>query len=209
MKTSIKVSIKVLRIIVIFFVKVNFSIIFIFSIRRNTIFSRMNIIFFNDTGNVIFKRIFSGEDYLCFCDRRVTSYLQEKNIIFTEYSENIMFPRTFWERSSFIFRLRSKVIFLGEKIPFFLIIKERSYSSVIFFGNTVFSEHLEKESMAFRVVLKIEERHRIFTFFGILKMSQLWMHLDLGKKLHTLLNILIANLWFFREANRCINGLTF
>ena len=33
------------------------------------------------------------------------------------------------------------------------MIQERSYSCVIFFGNTIFSEYLEKENMAFRAVL--------------------------------------------------------
>ena len=40
----------------------------------------MNIIFFNDTGNVIFKCIFSEEDHIGFFDRRVMSYLKEKEI---------------------------------------------------------------------------------------------------------------------------------
>ena len=33
------------------------------------------------------------------------------------------------------------------------MIQERSYSSAIFFGKTIFSEHLEKENMVFRAVL--------------------------------------------------------
>ena len=33
------------------------------------------------------------------------------------------------------------------------MMQERSYSCVIFFGNTIFSEYLKKENMAFRAVL--------------------------------------------------------
>ena len=47
-----------------FFIKINFFIIFNFSIRRNIICSRMNIIFFSDIGNVIFKCILLEEDHL-------------------------------------------------------------------------------------------------------------------------------------------------
>ena len=56
-------------------VNVNFFIIFNFFVRRYTIFSRMNIIFLHDTGNVIFKCILAGEDHACFFDRRVISSL--------------------------------------------------------------------------------------------------------------------------------------
>ena len=56
-------------------IKINFFIIFNFSIRRNIICSRMNIIFFSDIGNVIFKFILLKEDHLCFFDGNVISYL--------------------------------------------------------------------------------------------------------------------------------------
>ena len=40
------------------------------------------------------------------------------------------------------------------------MIQERSYSSAIFFGKTIFSEHLEKENMVFRTVETERERER-------------------------------------------------
>ena len=69
-----------------FFIKVNFFVIFNFFIRRNTIFSRMNIIFLNDTGNVIIAT-FLTEGCIIFVGKR--------NSIFTEYTENIIFPCIF------------------------------------------------------------------------------------------------------------------
>ena len=54
-----------------FVIKVNFN----FSLRRNTIFSRINIIFFNETGDVIFKCFFWGEDHLFIFDRGIVLYL--------------------------------------------------------------------------------------------------------------------------------------
>ena len=41
----------------------------------NVIFSRMNIIFFSNTGNVIFRCIFLVKDHLCFFNRKVISHL--------------------------------------------------------------------------------------------------------------------------------------
>ena len=50
----------------------------------------------------------------------------------------------FRERSSFIFHLMGKIIFMEKEISSFLIIQERSYSSTNFFGMTIFSGRLEK-----------------------------------------------------------------
>ena len=67
--------------------------------------------------------------------------------IFSEHLKKICFHVLFWERSSFIFRLKNKTIFSGKRNIIFQIIKqERSCSSAIFFGKTIFSEHLKKIS---------------------------------------------------------------
>ena len=42
---------------------------------RNTIFSRMNIIFFCDVGDATLRCIFSGQEHLCFFARRAMSRL--------------------------------------------------------------------------------------------------------------------------------------
>ena len=73
---------------------------------RITTFSRINIIFFSVVGNVTFRCIFSGEDYLCF--------FWQKDIIF------VTFIRTYRKYiSMYFFR---KVIFnfsSKEKISLF------------------------------------------------------------------------------------------
>ena len=73
---------------------------------RITTFSRINIIFFSVAGNVTFRCIFSGEDYLCF--------FWQKDIIF------VTFIRTYRKYiSMYFFR---KVIFnfsSKEKISLF------------------------------------------------------------------------------------------
>ena len=79
-----------------FFTKVNFFSIFNFPIRRHVIFSRMNIIFFNDTEDVILQCILSGEDHLCFFWQKGSIiFLEKRNTIFIEYAENTISPCTF------------------------------------------------------------------------------------------------------------------
>ena len=60
------------------------------------------------------------------------------------YSHVFFFFFFFRQRSSFIFRLMGKIIFMEKEISSFLMIQERSYSSAIFFGKTIFSGRLEK-----------------------------------------------------------------
>ena len=49
-----------------FLIKITLFIIFNFSIRRKTIFSKMDITFFNDTSNVIFQCTFLGDIIFTF-----------------------------------------------------------------------------------------------------------------------------------------------
>ena len=163
----------------------------------------MNIIFFSDAGNAIFKCIFREKAILLFWQESNFMFVGKRNTIFTEYTEDIIFPFifwerpsfhfpprkrnaifpddtrkiifqcdffgktifsehlkkisyfhvVFWERSSFIFRLKNKIIFSGKRN----IIFPDDTRNIIFqwgcFGKTIFSEHLEKENMAFRAVV--------------------------------------------------------
>ena len=140
----------------------------------------MNIIFFSDAGNVTFKCIFSGEDYLCF-------FWQKGNIIFVTFihiHKNIIFPSIFWERStfphitkkiifqydlffkkkhyislyffrerpSFLFRLKNKIIFSGKRNIIFSDNARKIIFQRNFIGKIIFPEYLEKENMIFRAV---------------------------------------------------------
>ena len=79
-------------------------IIFNFYVKKNTIFSMMNINFFNDTGNVIVQCIFSGEDRLfLFWQKSNIIYVRKRNIIFTEFTENIIFIMYFLKKIMFNF----------------------------------------------------------------------------------------------------------
>ena len=88
---------KVQRTIEIFFIKVNFFI------RRNTIFSRMNIIFFNDTRNVILKCFLVWENHLCFFGGRLKSYLLEKEIPSLPKTQKISYFYEFFHKDNFHF----------------------------------------------------------------------------------------------------------
>ena len=59
----------------------------------------------------------------------------------------------FWERPSFIFRLKNKIIFSGKQN---LIFTDNTRKIIFpcdcFFGKTFFPEHLEKENMTVRAV---------------------------------------------------------
>ena len=89
----------------------------------NIIFSRMSVIFFSDAGNVIFKCIFWEKDIFYFFNGGVTQCLQEEEI---PYFPNMQ--KTSKQKQG----------------PSFLMIQERSYSSMVFFGKAIFSEHLKK-----------------------------------------------------------------
>ena len=67
--------------------------------------------------------------------------------IFRENLQKIScFHVYFWERSSFVFRLKNKIIFLGKRNITLLITQERSYSSTIFFWKTTSPENLQNIS---------------------------------------------------------------
>ena len=98
-----------------------------FSVRRkNIIFlGKRNAIFPDDRRKVIFQCDFFGKT------------------IFSEHLKNISYFHVFfWERSSFIFRLKNKIIFSGKS---FLMIREKLYSSVIFLEKSTFQNIWKKE----------------------------------------------------------------
>ena len=65
--------------------------------------------------------------------------------IFSKSLKKISYFRVFfWERSSLIFRLGCKIIFLGKKKWSFPIIQERSYSSAIFLERPSFQDVWQK-----------------------------------------------------------------
>ena len=84
---------------------------------------------------------FLGEDYLCF-------FWHKGNIIFVTfihiYIKYHIHLHFFWERSSFIFRLKNKIMFSGKKIPSFQIIQKRMIFQWDFLGKIIFSEYLKK-----------------------------------------------------------------
>ena len=118
MKTPMKVSIKVQRIVG----------------TLSRMRSRMSI---------TFKCIFSGEDHLWF-------FLQKGNIIFVTFIHiyrKYHISMYFLRKIIFHFPSKEKIsYFLEKEIPSFQMPQERSYSSAIFFGNTIFSGHLKKIS---------------------------------------------------------------
>ena len=73
--------------------------------------------------------------------------------IFSESLKKISYFRVFfWERSSFIFSLRYKIIFLEKRNIIFLNNTRKIIFQRNFFGKTIFSVRLEKENMVFRAV---------------------------------------------------------
>ena len=74
--------------------------------------------------------------------------------IFSEHLKKISyFQIFFWERSSFILCLKNKIIFSGKRNIIFPDNTRKVIFQCDFFGNTIFSKHLEKENMVFRAVL--------------------------------------------------------
>ena len=71
------------------------------------------------------------------------------NIIFFSDTGNV----TFQCRSSFIFRLKNKVIFLGKMNTIFPDNTRHIILQCNFLGNIIFSEHLGKENVVFSAVL--------------------------------------------------------
>ena len=117
------------------FKNVNLECQSIWYFNRNTIFSRMNFIFFSDSGNVTFKCVLSGEHFLCF-------FRHKGNIISITFIH--IYKRSyfyvFFEKDHLSISVYKKyIIFSGKKgIPTFPILQERSYSSAIFSGRPSF-----------------------------------------------------------------------
>ena len=73
--------------------------------------------------------------------------------IFSESLKKISYFRVFfWERSSFIFRLRGKIIFSGKRNIIFSNNTKKIIFQRYFLGKTVLSGRLQKENMVFRAV---------------------------------------------------------
>ena len=73
--------------------------------------------------------------------------------IFSEHLKNISyFHVIFWERSSFIFCLKNKIIFSGKRNIIFPDDTRKIIFQCNFFGKTIFSEYLEKENMVFHSI---------------------------------------------------------
>ena len=96
---------------------------------------------------------------IMFSEKQISSFqiIQEKSYfektIFSEHLKKISYFHVFfWERPSFIFPPRGKIIFSGKRN----IIVPGNTRKIIFqrsfFGKTIFSGRLEKENMIFRAV---------------------------------------------------------
>ena len=92
--------------------------------------------------------------FLKIQERSYSSAIFFGKTTFLEHLKKIYFQAFFWERSSFIFRLKNKIIFSGEK-------------KIIFPDDTrnIFSEHLEKENMVFRAVSTLIFRCNCMSYF--------------------------------------------
>ena len=103
----------------------------------------MNIIFFTDAGNVTFKRIVSGKDYLCF-------FWQKVNIIFVTFMHiyrTNQISMYFLRETIFHFPTKEKISYFREKRnTIFPDITKKIIFQCDFFGKTIFSEHLKKTS---------------------------------------------------------------
>ena len=110
---------------------------------------------------------FLPREKICFWEKLPSFHIiQERSCIgaalfgktiFSESLKKISYFRVFfWERSSFIFRLSYKIVFLGKRNIIFPDIARKIIFQRIFFGKTIFSGRLEKENMAFRAVRKVK-----------------------------------------------------
>ena len=112
--------------------------IFFYFLSVEKTFSRIrNAIFPYDTRKIIFQCDFFGKT------------------IFSEHLKKIYFHVIFSERSSFIFRLKNKIIFSGKRNTIFPDDTKNIKSQCDFFGKIIFSEHLEHlEHPVFRAAQK-------------------------------------------------------
>ena len=111
---------------------------------KNTIFSRMNIIFFGDAGYITPRCIFSGQGQLCsFCQEgnvmlMTPTHIKRKYHISTHFLMKIIF---------FHFPLKEKIsYFLEKRNTIFLDITKKITFRREFLGKTIFSKHLQKIS---------------------------------------------------------------
>ena len=148
-----------------FFTKVNFFSIFNFPIRRHVIFSRMNIIFFNDTGDVILQCILSGEDHLCFFLAEGKYHISGKkkyhiHRICRKYHISMYFLR----KIIFHFPSENKIMLSGKNT---IIHNTRKVIfQCNFFRKTILSEHLEKKNLVFCAVIRNRSRGFVVTLCG-------------------------------------------
>ena len=121
------------------------------------------------TENIIFPCISLGRSSFIFCPKKKYHIFRGKDTIFPDntrktifqgdffwkyhlfgvFEENIIFPCIFWERSSFIFRPKYKVIFSGKRNIIFPDNRRRKIIYQYYFfvvEKTIFSEHLNKIS---------------------------------------------------------------
>ena len=111
---------------------------------ENTIFSRMNIIFFGDARDITPRCIFSGQGHPCF-------FLPGGNVM-------VLTPTRICRKYYISKRFLIKIIFFHfppkEKISYFLEKRNTIFPDITkkimfrreFFGKTIFSEHLKKIS---------------------------------------------------------------
>ena len=110
--------------------------------------------FFWERSSFIFrpgnKIIFSGKRNIIFPDNTTKKIIFQCDFfgkpIFSEHLKKISyFHVLFWERSSSIFRLKTKMIFSGKGNIIFPDNTRKIIFQRNFFGNTIFSVHLEKK----------------------------------------------------------------
>ena len=124
------------------------------------------------TQKISYFHVFFEKDHLSLSVQEKISYFWEKNTIFQIIQEmscpsSALFEKTifserlkkisyfrvfFWERSSFIFRLRGKIIFSGKRN---IMLPDHTRKIIFhrkFCGKTIFSGRLEKENVVFRAV---------------------------------------------------------
>ena len=104
------------------------------------------------------KMIFTGKRNTIFPDHATRKIIFQCNFlgktIFTEHLKKTSYLHViFWERSSFIFRLQSKMIFSGKRNVIFPGKTRKIIFQLNCFGKIIFSEHFEKENMVFPLVM--------------------------------------------------------
>ena len=124
------------------------------------------------TGNIIFPWISWEGSSLAFHPKKKYYVFGKKNTIFPDNTTKIMSQRGtfwkdhfserlkkisyfrvfFWERSSFIFRLRGKIIFSGKRNIIFPDNTKKIIFQLDFFGKIIFSGRQAKENMVFHGV---------------------------------------------------------